>query len=88
MEKTLHSPQGKAIAKFLTRLRDENTNLIQETLAAKLGREQSFIGNIERGQRRVDLFEFYQICKGCNVCPAQAAAELMEILENMSTTTK
>lgn len=35
--------------------------LRQEDLAARLGRDQTFISLIERGQRRVDVVEFHEI---------------------------
>ena len=34
-----------------------------------MGREQSFIGRIETGQRRIDLVEFVWLAKACGADP-------------------
>jgi len=55
----------------------------QRDLAAALGREHSFAGRTELGERRVDVVEFYWICRACGVDPARAAAELMREIATM-----
>ena len=51
--------------------------LTQRELAAKLKREQSFVARIEQGERRLDVLEFYWVCKACGVNPNKAADEVM-----------
>lgn len=35
--------------------------LFQEELGKRVGKDQTYISNIERGQRRVDIWEFYRL---------------------------
>lgn len=51
--------------------------LTQRELAAKLRREQSFITRIEKGERRLDVIEFYWLCRACGVAPDKNSAFLM-----------
>ena len=58
----------------------ERLDLSQEDLARRLGKPQSFIAKIERGQRRVDVVELIDIAAalGVNIgqlIPAQASFE-------------
>ena len=46
-------------------------------LAAKLEREHSFVSRIELGDRRVDVVEFFWICRACGKNPATVAPALM-----------
>ena len=49
----------------------------QRELAKRMGREHSFIARIELGERRVDIVEFYHLCKACNIAPKKAAVDLI-----------
>ncbi|MBB4096976.1 helix-turn-helix domain-containing protein [Sphingomonas kyeonggiensis] len=49
----------------------------QADLAKIIGKDQSFISNIERGQRRVDVIEFYAIARALNVDPVQLFIEVV-----------
>ncbi len=49
----------------------------QVELAARLGRPQPFISFVERGERRVDVIEFYAIMKALNVDPEKAFGDLI-----------
>lgn len=51
--------------------------LTQRQLAARLQRERSFVARIEQGERRLDLVEFYWICRACGADPRKEAAEIM-----------
>jgi len=81
MKKTIHSENGKIIADTLVRLRKE-AKLTQRNLAKKLEREHSFVAHCELGERRVDLAEFYWICKSCNASPSTEATKLMNAFES------
>jgi transcriptional regulator with XRE-family HTH domain len=48
----------------------------QVELAARLGRPQPFISFVERGERRVDVIEFYAIMKALGADPELAFREL------------
>ena len=43
----------------------------QVELAARLGKTQSFVSQIERGVRRVDVIEFYAIAKALGIDPTR-----------------
>lgn len=52
----------------------------QVDLAERIGRTQSFISQIERGVRRLDVIEFYAIAKAIGADPASLFAALAEKL--------
>lgn len=58
----------------------KNAGMSQVELAAKLGRPQPFISYIERGERRIDVIEFYAIMKALNADPESAFSELVHKL--------
>ena len=46
-----------------------DAGLHQADLAKLIGKDQSFISNIERGQRRVDVVEFYALARAMKTDP-------------------
>jgi transcriptional regulator with XRE-family HTH domain len=50
--------------------------LRQEDLAARIGRDQTFVSLIERGQRRVDVIEFFEIARALGADPVALFKEL------------
>ena len=57
--------------------------MTQRQLAAAVGREQSFIGRIEMGQRRVDLVEWVTICRACGTNPETEIAALVKRISSL-----
>ncbi|RAK60671.1 XRE family transcriptional regulator [Phenylobacterium hankyongense] len=53
----------------------------QRSLAARLGKSQSHINMIEQRQRRVELREFYLMCKSLGADPVAVFQEITEALE-------
>lgn len=47
----------------------KEAGVTQAELAARLGKPQPFVSNIERGERRVDVIEFYQIAEALGLEP-------------------
>ena len=45
------------------------SGLTQEALAARLGRPQSFVAKIERGERRLDVIEFCAVVRAMGLEP-------------------
>jgi len=82
MEKTIFSKHGQIISQALVKIRN-NAGLTQRDLAKKLGRAHSFVAHCELGERRVDLAEFYWICKACETSPAGEAYTLMKAFEQI-----
>ena len=55
-------------------------NQVERHGAARLGREQNFVGRVETGQRRVDLIEFIWICRACE---AEPVGEIKKIVDSV-----
>ena len=58
----------------------KKADVTQRQLAQKLGREHNMVGRLELGERRLDVIEFYWLCKACGANPEKTAAELMRRL--------
>ena len=84
MIKTIHSRQSECIRKMIVALRT-NAGFTQRQLAEKLQRERSFIGRLELGERRLDMVEFFWLCRACEADPAKEAARLMRQLEALQS---
>jgi transcriptional regulator with XRE-family HTH domain len=70
MRKTLHSPD---YARFLALLKQarKDVGIVQQELADRLGKPQSFIAKIERGERRIDVIEFIAIARAIGRDPVR-----------------
>lgn len=82
MRKTIHSAQSKLLRATLKEIR-ERADLSQRQLCRLLGREHTFVSKYESGERRIDIVEFYWICKACDAAPELAARKLMEAFAEM-----
>lgn len=60
MPETIRSPRQRLLILRITEAR-RKAGLTQAELAARFGRHQPFIANIESGQRRVDLVELIDL---------------------------
>jgi transcriptional regulator with XRE-family HTH domain len=78
MSQTLQSPRHEALRAFLVEKR-KKAGLTQAELAARLGRYQSFIANIESGQRRIDVVELLDIAAAIGFDPREAIKRLKSI---------
>lgn len=68
MSKSVFSDAHLIMVATLTEVRKER-GMHQSEVAAILGKDQSFISNIERGQRRLDIIEFFAITAAMGVEP-------------------
>jgi transcriptional regulator with XRE-family HTH domain len=82
MDKTIHSRQSQCICKHILSLRTR-AGLTQRQLAAKLQRERSFVARLELGERRLDLVEFFWLCRACGADPMKESAMLMRQFKAM-----
>jgi transcriptional regulator with XRE-family HTH domain len=57
----------------------------QIELAKRLGRQQSFVSNFERGNRGIDVIEFYAITRALGADPAVVFRELVAKLPKKVT---
>jgi transcriptional regulator with XRE-family HTH domain len=52
-------------------------DVTQAELASRVGRPQPFISLVERGERRIDVIQFYAIMKALGHDPEQAFHDLV-----------
>ena len=76
MPKSLFSEANKSFIQTLINARHD-AGLKQEELVERVGKDQSYISNIERGQRRVDMLEFYVLAKAMNTDPVELYAQVI-----------
>jgi len=62
MPKTIHRPEYDVLRAMVRGLR-EGAGITQTEMSARLGRSQSFVSDIERGVRRLDILELRDICQ-------------------------
>ena len=84
MDKTLYSRQGICLRELLVELR-HGAGLTQRQLAKKLKRPHNMIGRLELGERRLDVVEFYWLCKACGANPETVASKLMRRFEKIES---
>jgi transcriptional regulator with XRE-family HTH domain len=53
-----------------------DAKLTQVQLAYKLGRGQSYVSKIERGERYLDVLEFINWCEACGASPSEVIAKI------------
>jgi len=82
MRKSIHSWQSQVVGASLKAVR-ERAGLTQRELCRRLDREHSFVSKYESGERRVDLAEFYWICRACGADPEAEASHLMKTFARM-----
>lgn len=70
--KTIHDARYQALLTLLLKARVD-AGLTQKELATKLGRPQSFVSKTENAERRLDVIEFMDLCRGLD-------ADLHELL--------
>ena len=66
MAKSLYRIENLELAALLRQLR-EDADMIQTALAERLGRNQTFVSNVELAIRRLDLVELRDYCDGLNI---------------------
>lgn len=62
MPKTIHRPEYEILRRMIRGAR-EDAGEAQATLTEQLGRSQSFLSDIERGVRRIDVIELRDLCR-------------------------
>ena len=79
MPKSVYSKEHAILVEALTAARKAQ-GVYQEELAERLGKNQSYISNIERGQRRVDVVEFVAIARAMSVDPVDLFSDVAKRL--------
>lgn len=62
MEKSVYRDENLVFLKVLKQCRVES-GLTQDDFAKALGRPQSFVSDVERGLRRLDLIQLRDVCQ-------------------------
>ncbi|RYG88897.1 MAG: XRE family transcriptional regulator [Alphaproteobacteria bacterium] len=79
MPKTIFEGDHEHLVQVLAEAR-QMSGLTQAQLAAKVGKDQTFISIIERGQRRVDVLEFVALAKAMKVDPSELFERVLKRL--------
>ena len=69
MKKSIYSKEYEAFCEMLRKERLKR-KITQEELASRLGRPQSFVAKIEKGERRLDLIEFLIVARAVGISPS------------------
>ncbi|HEY0271286.1 MAG TPA: helix-turn-helix transcriptional regulator [Sphingomonas sp.] len=80
MEKTLFSTGGDNLRTILSAAR-RRAGLTQAELARRLDLPQPFVSHIERGERRVDVVEFYAIALALEIDPVELFTKFIRLLD-------
>jgi len=54
-------------------------NITQVELAERLGKPQSFVSKVERGERRLDVIEFCQVADALGHAPVKLLQEFIDL---------
>ena len=79
MPKSVFGGDYQHLVAVLTEAR-RKSGLTQVQLAELVGKDQTFISIIERGQRRVDVLEFVALARAMKANPAKLFAEVLKRL--------
>ena len=71
MPRSLRSPRHEALRAFLVERR-KAAGLTQAVLAERLKIHRSYVADIERGQRRVDVVELFALAEAIGFDPREA----------------
>ncbi len=75
--KSQHGPKYGPLPGFLRALREE-AGLTQRELGKRMKKPQSWVYNCETANRRVDVTEFIEWAKCCDIDPGQAFVRFLE----------
>ncbi|HET6408277.1 MAG TPA: helix-turn-helix transcriptional regulator [Chthoniobacteraceae bacterium] len=76
MPKTIFGGDHQHLVEVLIEAR-KSAGLTQVELSQRIGRDQTFISLIERGQRRVDVIEFIKLAEAMSTEPSELFARVV-----------
>jgi transcriptional regulator with XRE-family HTH domain len=79
LPKTIFTGAHRHLVEVLVDARKQ-TDLTQSDLAAKIGKDQTYVSLIERSQRRVDVLEFVALARAMGADPVAMFAEVVRRL--------
>lgn len=77
MARSTHHRHYQSMLGLLRDLR-ERAGMTQVELGKRLGNTQTFVSKMERGERRVDIVEFAEICDALGVDPVGAFGQFLD----------
>ena len=78
MPSSVFTQRHQEFIQFLVAAR-KAAGVTQVELAARLGRHQSFVSKVERGERRVDVVEFCQVAEALGRSPSELLKDFIEL---------
>ncbi|WP_424406540.1 helix-turn-helix domain-containing protein [Pasteurella sp. PK-2025] len=74
---SVHSNEYTWLREYLVQRR-QDLKLSQRSLCEKMGVVSSFVGKVETGDRRLDVFEFISYCRAIGLDPKEVIQEIEE----------
>lgn len=87
MQKTLYRPENDLLREQLRAAR-ESAGLTQVDLSAAIGKSQTFVSDVERGVRRLDTIELWEMCRAMGLDMTRFVAQLQTALERTAAAPK
>lgn len=78
MSSSIFTKRHQEFIAFIASARKE-ADLTQVELAARLGKPQSFVSKVERGERRLDVIEFCQVAEAIGHDPAELLGKFVAL---------
>lgn len=75
MQKSLRTPRQQLLLSLLIEARKAH-GLSQASVAAALGKPQSFVAKYETGERRIDVIEFVDIAAALGISTTEILSEI------------
>jgi transcriptional regulator with XRE-family HTH domain len=71
--KSIYSPAYQALLTWL-RSQREAKDLTQRDVGARVGQAHTWVGKIEKGDRRLDVAEYVRLCQALEIDPGRGIA--------------
>jgi len=78
MPKSVYTERYRRLCRLLIQARQE-AGLTQEDLAVRLGKPQSYVSKVERGERRLDLAEMLDITDALEIDPCILISNILKL---------
>lgn len=78
MPSSIFTQRHQEFIAFIASVR-KATDITQVELAVRLGKPQSFVSKVERGERRLDVIEFCQVAEALDRDPAKLLQEFISL---------
>jgi transcriptional regulator with XRE-family HTH domain len=80
MPKTLYRPENAVLRNLLRQAR-ETAGLTQIDVSAAIGKSQTFVSDVERGVRRLDVVELWELCRAMRLDLTAFVSEFQAAVE-------